>query len=165
MRDVAHEGAERRRAAKSDQQLRERELSDVIRERRQHVAAGQRQRAAGRGPDDAAPVREPAHHHAAEAEAHHGERERQRCLAACHAEVGLHRGQRNDKRPHADAADGAERERRCEPQPRAGGVDLLARARARGGGVRAHLGLVSRIRSSQGDCCMHCCELRIQKGH
>jgi hypothetical protein len=78
-----------------------------------------------------------AHHHAAETEADHGEGEGQRCLAARHAEARLHGRQRHHERPHADAADGAERQRRREPQPRIGRLDLGARAYARG--VRMHV--------------------------
>ena len=69
---------------------------------------------------------------AAEREAHHGQRERQRGVAARHAELGLHGRQRHRHRPHADAADGAERRRGGEAQPGISGVDAAAAAGERG---------------------------------
>jgi hypothetical protein len=140
VRDIAHERPERRRAAESNQPLRERKLGDVAGEGGQHVAGAKRQRAAGDGPHDAAAVSEAAHQHAAEAEADHGERERQRRVAACHAKARLHRRQRHHERPHADTADRAERERRRQPQPCVRGFDLGARVCARG--VHVHLGFI-----------------------
>jgi hypothetical protein len=46
------------------------------------------------------------------AEAEHRQREGQRGAPRVDAEIGLHHRQRDHHRPHADAADGAEQQRR-----------------------------------------------------
>ena len=138
VRDVGHDRAERARRAEAEQALRQRELPDVGGERREQIAGDQRDHADQQRTHDAEPVGEAAHHDAAGAEADHGQRERQRGVAARNAEVGLHRGQRDHSRPHADAADRAERERGPQPPPCIGGVDVVRGAgRA---GVRGHDG-------------------------
>ena len=48
------------------------------------------------GTHDAEAVGQPAHQHAADAEADHGQRVGQRRVGARDAELGLHRGQRHD---------------------------------------------------------------------
>src|SRR5215813_4584845 len=142
VRDVAHQRPERRRAAEAEEGVGGRELPDVCREPGQHVAAAEHERAAGGRGGDAAAVGEPAHHHAPEAEADHGERERQRCFAARDAEARLHRRQRHHERPHADAADRANDERDREPQPGVGRLDSRARAHARSLGTYTHFWIV-----------------------
>ena len=102
---------------KPEQAVRQRELPDVGREADSEIAGGERDRADEHRAHDAETVGETAHHDAADAEAEHGERERQRGVAARHAEVGLHRRKRDHERPHADAADRAERKRDAKPHP------------------------------------------------
>jgi hypothetical protein len=83
----------------------------------------------------AAAVGEPAHEDAAGPEAEHQQGVGQRGLGARDAEVGLHGRQRDDERPHADAADGADQPGAGETPPRMGRVGL---SRACAAGHRVH---------------------------
>jgi hypothetical protein len=76
---------------------------------REEIAEHERQRAERQRQRDAEAVGEAAHQHAAAGKADHGERIGQRRVGAGDAELGLDGGQRHHHRPHADAADGAER--------------------------------------------------------
>jgi len=68
-------------------------------------------------------IGETSEHDAAERKADHAQRVGQRRVGAQDAEVGLHRRQRHDIRPHADAADGAEHQRDAQADPGVSGVD------------------------------------------
>jgi hypothetical protein len=83
-----------------------------------HVAEAERKGADDHRDEDAEAVGQPPEKHAArpEAEGHQGVGERG--AGARDAELGLHRGQGDDHRPHADAADGAEADGRGQAQPR-----------------------------------------------
>ena len=71
-------------------------------------------------PDAVGPA---AEHHAGRAEAEHRQRVRERRIRARDAELLLHRGQRDDDRPHAHAADRRQHEREREAAPGLRGVD------------------------------------------
>ena len=85
------------------------------------------------GTHDAEAVGEPAHQDAAEAEADHGQRVGERRDAAGDAELRLHGRQRDDDRPHADAAERRHRQRRDEAPPGGGAVDDVRGGGGRGG--------------------------------
>ncbi len=124
VRNVRHQRSERGRAAEADQHVSQRELPDIRRVAGGDVADADASRADHDGNDNSEAVGEPAQDNAAQSEADHGEGEGQRRVGAQHAEIGLHRGQRDHHRPHADRADGAHGQRDAEPEPRGGGVRL-----------------------------------------
>jgi hypothetical protein len=64
------------------------------------------------------------HQHGAEDEADHCQSVGHGGIGAGDAELGLHRWQGDDDRPHADAADGAERDRGDEAGPGVAGFDF-----------------------------------------
>ena len=66
---------------------------------------------------DAEAIGHPSHQHAADGKAHHGRGIGHRRAAAPDAELGLDGRQHDDRRPQADAADGAERQRGRQPPP------------------------------------------------
>ncbi len=74
--------------------------------------------------DDAEAVDQPADEHGAAAEAQHRQRVGQRRIGAGHIEFRLHGGQRHHHRPHADAADAADQQRRRQAHPGVGGLHL-----------------------------------------
>ena len=76
---------------------------------------------------DPEPIREPAHQDAGQPEPDHRQRVRQRCIGARDAEFRLHRGERYDDRPHADAANRREREAHRQAHPGFGGFDFADR--------------------------------------
>ena len=99
------------------ERLRRHERPEPGRLRRDDVAHAQHERADHHRQHDAEAVGQPAHQHAAEREAEHGRGIGQRGVAAIDAELGLDHRQDDDRRPHADAADRAERHRGGEPPP------------------------------------------------
>ena len=116
----------------ADQQsLRERVLPERRRRGRGGVAERHRDGPADHRHHDAEAIGQPAHRDAAEAEPDHRQRVGERRVAARDAELGLHRRQRDDDRPHADAADRRQhqRPRRAAPTRRSTRLRLPARAR------------------------------------
>ena len=124
MRDVGHQRPEGRRAAEADQALRDaRPARDSARQSDAEIAEAQRQRAEQQRRGDAEAVGEPSHDDAAAGKADHGQRIGQRRGGAVDAEIGLDRRQGHHHRPHADAADGRDRQRHAQPPPGVGRVD------------------------------------------
>ena len=127
-RHVGEQRREGRRRADADEQaVGDRVLRQRSRPRRARVARREGERAEDHGHDDAVAVGELAHDDAADAEADHRQRVRERCVRARDAELRLHRRQRHHHRPHAHAADGGQHEADHEPVPRIAGVDLALR--------------------------------------
>jgi hypothetical protein len=89
------------------------------------ITEAEQERGAEQGKQDAEAVDQAPDQHAPRAEAHHGERVGQRGIGARDGEVRLHRRQRDHEGPHADAADGADRQRRGKARPRIGGFDAF----------------------------------------
>ena len=119
VRHVGQQRHERGRASEqSDQQaIGQGELPERRGEARGEVTQQQRNRAAQHRRHHAEPVRHAPQQHAAEREADHAERERQRRVAAGDAELHLRGRQRGDHRPHADAADAGQQQRNREAEP------------------------------------------------
>ena len=137
MRNVGHQRAEGRRAAKPEQSLRQRQRADAAGNSGKAVTGAQDQRAKKDRHNNAETISEPAHDDAADAEPEHRQRKWKRSLAARDAEIGLHCRQRDHERPHADAADGAEQKRHGKPRPGVVGIDPACRLRP-GLDVRGH---------------------------
>ncbi len=117
-RRVGEERREGRRAAGADQHaVRQGEIADRRRQRGGRIAGGKQQRAERDGNEDAETIGQPPHPDAGQPEADHRQRVGQRRVRARDAEFRLHGGQRDDDRPHADAADGGEGHRHQQAQP------------------------------------------------
>ena len=125
MRDVGHHRPEGGRAAKPDQALRERDLPQAGGGTDADITGAERSGAGRQRHRHAETVGESAHGHAAAGKAEHGKRVGQRSVRAIDIECGLHGRQRHHHRPHADAADGGERQGRGQPQPGMGGFDAV----------------------------------------
>jgi hypothetical protein len=92
--------------------MRDREHDETACARGAEITNAERHRADNQRPHDPGDIEQTAHDHAAEGKSHHRQRERQRGFRARHGEFGLHGGQRHHHRPHADAADGRDKDRR-----------------------------------------------------
>ena len=78
---------------------------------------GEHDRAEDERKPDAEAIGHASHQHAADGKAHHGRGIGKRGPAPPDAELGLDGRQDDDRRPQADAADGAERQRGPQPPP------------------------------------------------
>ena len=124
MREQRGEG---RRAPRADEQaLRQRVVPEARRGAGCGVTDRQRSRSEDHRSHDAA-IGEATHGDAGDAETDHGQGVRQRRSGSSHAEFRLHRGQRDDHRPHAHAADRREQKRHREPEPGVARFDALVR--------------------------------------
>jgi len=123
LRSVGDQRPERGGGAEPDEDVHERKQHETVGEARGNVTGAEGERAADHRRGDAEPVGEPPHHHAAAGKSDHRQRKRQRSIRAGDPELGLHRGQHDRHRPHANAADGAEHHGGDEPQPGEGGFD------------------------------------------
>ncbi len=123
LRDVRHQRPEGGGRTETDQSVEKREHHQIGGKTGGDVSGAEGKRAARHRGSDPEPVRQATHDDAAQREAGHGERERQRRVAARNAEIGLHRRQGDRNRPHADATDGADQHRDTQPEPRLRGFD------------------------------------------
>ncbi len=125
VRNIGQQRSERRRTAEESDQypLRQRIQEERRCERGKHIAGAKSQRRTGKREAHAVTVSQPPHHDAAETEANHRQRVRQRSRRTVNAEIRLHRRQCDDDRPHADTAERRHRQRRDQPPPCDGRVD------------------------------------------
>jgi hypothetical protein len=129
LRYVGDQRTEGGRAAEADDGLQQRERPYARHGGGEREADGEAERRQHKRRHDAHAVDEPPDGEVAEREAGHGHRVGQRCVAACHAELGLHLRQHHDHRPQPDAADRGERDRGAEPRPGISAVDVVAGVR------------------------------------
>jgi hypothetical protein len=111
--NIRHQRTEGGRSPEADQPMRQGEQPEARCEPRGQVTERKASGAKQDRRDDPEPVGKPPHDDPAGAEAHHGERVGQGGVGAGDPEIGLHRRQRHDDRPHADTADRAEQTARC----------------------------------------------------
>ena len=99
---------------------------------------------------DAETIGQPPHRHAAERETHRQHGVRQRRVGARDAEIGLDRGQRDHKGPHADAAERAQQTAkfRAETRNRTNPSDRIRRD-GRASSCRAAFGSIHQRMRSQ----------------
>ena len=124
VRDVGDQRREARRAADADQQVGDGEPKEARRQSRRDEGQTEGQRRPDHRHHDAEAVDQPADEHGAAAEAQHRQRVGQGRIGAGHIEFRLHGGQRHHHRPHADAADAADQQRRRQAHPGVGGLHL-----------------------------------------
>ena len=117
LRHVGHHRPESRRGADADEQVHQREREQARSQRRTDIADAERQGAQHDRDHDAETVVQPSHCDTAQGKARHCKRIRQGGVGAGDAEISLHERQSNRHRPHADAADGADRDRKSKPPP------------------------------------------------
>jgi len=118
-RGIGDERRERGGAAEQPDHdaVREAEYEEVLRGSRQDETAAQAESADDHRHHYAETVRELSHQDAADAEADHRERVRERRVASARTELGLYRRERDRHGVHARSADGHQGERRAQPQP------------------------------------------------
>ena len=124
LRHVGHQRPERRRGADANEQVHQRERQQARNQRRTDIADAERQGAQHDRDHDAEAVAQPSHCDTAQGKARHRKRIGQGGVGPGDAEISLHERQSNRYRPHADAADGADRDRKSKPPPCRRRVDL-----------------------------------------
>ena len=122
VRDVGDQRRESGGRAEADENMHQRELPRVGAQRGPQIAAAEAERAEHQRPDDAEAVGHAADDDAAQRETDHGKRIGQRGIGPGDVELRLDGRQRDDDRPHADAADRADHDGGGEPEPRLRGL-------------------------------------------
>ena len=95
----------------------DRELPELRRKPRPDIAQHQGTDAQRNGWQNTEPIREATGRDTADAESKHRHGEGQRGIRPGGPELGLHHGQHDHHRPHADTAERADQQRKAEPPP------------------------------------------------
>jgi hypothetical protein len=112
MRDVGDERAEGRRGPDSEQRpMHQRQLPETAGKGSGDISDTERQGAEQQWNDNAEPVRQTPREHTAQGKPDHETGIGKRRVRANDAEISLHRGQRHDEGPYADATDRRKGER------------------------------------------------------
>jgi hypothetical protein len=124
LRHIGQQRAEGRRGTDANEQMHQRKRERGRNQRRTDKADAKRQAAQHDRDHDAEAVAQPSHCDTAQGVARHCKRIRQGGIGAGYAEISLHERQSNWHRPRADAADGADRDRKSSPPPCRRRVDI-----------------------------------------